>query len=269
MDILFLQVLIQGIVQGITEFLPVSSTGHMILVDATFLKMDESFSKMFEVVVQLGSILAVVVHFRQKIFDGLFTFNMKAPAWRLWLKVLPAVLPALLIGGLLGGTIQDYLYNPVTVAIALITGGIVLLIVENPRFAPSGDRLNSIDDLSFPRAVGIGAVQCLAMIPGTSRSASTIIGGMCFGCSRTLAAEFSFFLAIPTMVAASGYSLMKDGISLDSTQWLALAAGFVTAFLVAWGVVAGFMAFIRKHDFRIFAWYRIALGAVVLTWWFC
>lgn len=261
---LYLKSLIQGIVEGLTEFLPVSSTGHMILVDE-FLKMEKPFANMFEIVIQLGAILSVVIYFRKKIFDGLFSFNLRSPAWRLWLKVLVAVIPALILGGIFGSIIQKLLFTPFVVAVMLVVGGIALLLVDNPKV--TGDesiKIQEIDQLSYKQAFGIGAMQCLAMIPGTSRSAATIIGGMCFGCSRALAAEFSFFLAIPTMVAASGYSLLKDGAAVSGTQWIALAIGFVTAFFVAWGVIAFFMSFIKKHDFKIFAWYRIVLGLIVL-----
>ena len=268
--ILYWQALIQGIVQGITEFLPVSSTGHMILVNETFLKMDKAFSEMFEVVIQLGSILSVLVHFRRRIFSrALFTFDFRSPEWRLWFKVLPAVVPALIVGGIFGGVIQEHLYNPVTVATALLLGGIALIFIESPKLAPKTPRCCDLENLSYAKAVGIGFVQCIAMIPGVSRSAATIVGGMGFGCSRALAAEFSFFLAIPTMAAASGYSLLKHGTSLDRVQWIALGIGFATAFLVAWGVIAFFMSFIRKHDFRAFGYYRIALGIAVLAFFFC
>lgn len=263
--ILYLQALIQGIVEGLTEFLPVSSTGHMILVDE-FLKMEQPFSTMFEIVIQLGAILSVVVYFRKKIFAGLFRFDFSAPAWQLWFKVLTAVLPALLLGGLFGSMIQKVLFNPVVVAVMLVLGGIALLIVDHPRV--TGDdsaKIGDVGQLSYKQALGIGAVQCLAMIPGTSRSAATIIGGMCFGCSRALAAEFSFFLAVPTMVAASAYSLLKDGSAVSGSQWIALLIGFVTAFFVAWGVIAFFMEFIKKHDFKAFAYYRILLGIAVLA----
>lgn len=267
--ILLLQALIQGIVQGITEFLPVSSTGHMILVDRTFLRMDEQFSRMFEVVIQLGSILAVVVYFRKKIFDGLFRFDFRSPAWRLWFKVLPAVVPALIVGALFGSKIQKYCYNPLTVAAALFVGGIVLILIDGPVFARKKEKpIDDLEKFSYVRAVGVGLAQCVAMIPGVSRSAATIVGGMGFGCSRALAAEFSFFLAIPTMAAASGYSLLKDGFHMNTSQWLALGVGFLTAFFVAWGVVAWFMDFIRKHDFKVFGWYRIFLGGAILLYFF-
>lgn len=266
MEELYWQSLIQGIVQGVTEFLPVSSTGHMIIVDE-FLKMKEEFAEMFEIVIQLGSILSVVVYFRNRIFpfgrndDGKLTFRM--PGGGLYWKTLTALVPALVIGGLFASKITTYLYNSITVAIALIVGGIVLIVAD--RAESKLERSTDMASLSYRQAFGIGCIQCLAMIPGTSRSASTIVGGMFLGCSRTLAAEFSFYLAIPTMCAASAYSLLKHAHAMTSTQWIALGIGFTTAFFVAWGVIALFMAYIRKHDFRVFGYYRILLGAVVLA----
>lgn len=277
MDFLFLKALIQGIVEGITEFLPVSSTGHMILVDQTALKMDERFMKVFEIVIQLGAILSVLVYFRKKVFDGVFItrsgkfgIDFGTPGWRLWLKVLPALVPALILGALFGSWIQEKLFNPVTVSVMLVLGGLALILVDHParQKKAAADPITSLDQLSCKRSIGIGLAQCLAMIPGTSRSAATIIGGMGLGCSRELAAEFSFFLAIPTMFAASAYSMLKSGMDLDRTQWIALGIGFVTAFLVAWAVIAIFMNFIKKHDFRVFGYYRIVLGiAVLLFFW--
>lgn len=276
MDFLYLKALIQGIVEGITEFLPVSSTGHMILLDETVLKMDEDFTRVFEIVIQLGAILSVLVYFRKKVFDGVFItrsgkfgIDFGTPGWRLWLKVLPALLPALVLGALFGGWIQDKLFNPVTVAVMLVLGGIALILVDRPaQSKKDAVRIGSIDQLSYKRAFGIGLAQCVAMIPGTSRSAATIVGGMGLGCSRELAAEFSFFLAIPTMFAASAYSMLKSGLDLECTQWIALGIGFVTAFFVAWAVIAVFMRFIKNHDFRGFGYYRIVLGiAVLLYFW--
>lgn len=275
MDILYLKALIQGIVEGITEFLPVSSTGHMILLNGTVLKMDKEFTDVFEIVIQLGAILSVLVYFRKKVFDGVFItrsgkfgFDFGTPGWRLWLKVLPAVVPALILGKLFGDWIQEKLFNPVTVSVMLVLGGIALILVDHParQKKAAAQQITTLDQLSYSRSIGIGLAQCLAMIPGTSRSAATIVGGMGLGCSRELAAEFSFFLAIPTMFAASAYSLLKSGLDLDKTQWIALGIGFVTAFFVAWAVIAIFMSFIKKHDFRGFGYYRIALGVAVLLY---
>ena len=263
----FLKAVLFGIVEGITEWLPISSTGHMIIVDH-FIRMDEHFSKMFEVVVQLGSILSVLVYFHKKLFPITVTEkNVTLTVPRdVWQKVIVAVIPALIIGALFGSRIQEFLYNVQTVAIALIIGGIVLIAVDSTE--RENTSMQEFDQLSYRKVLGIGLIQCLAMIPGTSRSASTIIGGMCLGCSRPLSAEFSFFLAIPTMIAASGYSLLKYGANLSKTEWIALGLGFVTAFLVAWAVIAFFMAYIRKHDFKAFGWYRIALGVILLVLYF-
>ena len=266
MDPLFWKSLVQGIVQGVTEFLPVSSTGHMILFDE-FLEMGKPFSDLFEVVIQLGSILSVLVYFRRKIFPASLRKDSLTVWFFMWLKIGAAVVPALIVGAALASLIQSRLYNAVTVASSLFLGGIVLIAADSAERKNS--RLKEISDLSWGRAVGIGCFQCIAMIPGVSRSAATIVGGMFLGCTRPLGAEFSFFLAIPTMFAASAYSLMKHGASVSGNQWIALAIGFVTAFLVAWGVIALFMSWIRKHDFKIFGWYRIVLAVIVFVLFFC
>ncbi|MBR2434773.1 MAG: undecaprenyl-diphosphate phosphatase [Lentisphaeria bacterium] len=265
MDPLFWKSFLQGIVQGLTEFLPVSSTGHMILFDQ-FLAMGKPFSDMFEVVVQLGSILAVVVYFAKKIFPASLKKADLKPWFFFWLKIAAAMVPAVIVGGLLGSLIQEKLYNAVTVAIALFLGGVFIIVADSTK--RKGSVMEEFAELSWWRAIGIGCCQCIAMIPGVSRSAATIVGGMFFGCSRPLAAEFSFFLAIPTMFAASGYTLLKHGAQVSGTEWIALAIGFVTAFLVAWGVIALFMKYIRKHDFKPFGWYRIALAIVVFVLYF-
>ena len=225
--ILDLHALILGVVQGITEFLPISSTGHMIVVDE-FIKLEPEFKDMFFVVVQLGSIFAVLFYFHKKLF---------------------------------GSRIQELLYNTLTVAIALIVGGIALLWIEAIKRPVV---VSSTDELSFRRAFMIGVVQCLAMIPGTSRSASTILGSLMLGTSRQVAVEYSFFLAIPTMFAASAYSLLKHGAALTQQQWIATAVGFVAAFFVAWAVIAFFMNYIRRKDFKLFGWYRIVLGIILI-----
>ncbi len=261
---LYLKALILGIVQGLTEFLPISSTGHMIIVDE-YLKLPESFRDPFLVIVQLGSILSVIVYFFKKLFPWK---QLVVPATRkgvllFWGKVLVGVFPALLIGGLFGSKIQKALYSVTTVAIALLVGGVVLILLERRKFRPN---THDIKGMSWGKALGIGFAQCLAMIPGVSRSAATICGSLALGCSRDLAVEYSFFLAIPTMFAASAYSIMKDGIGFSGDEWGAVGVGFVTAFLVAWGVIAFLMEFIRKHDFQWFGWYRIGLGVLLLVW---
>ena len=176
-------------------------------------------------------------------------------------------LPLLIVGALIGSFIQEKLYNAITVATTLLLGGIFLIVADSAE--KKGSVKQEIAELSWGRAFGIGCCQCVAMIPGVSRSAATIVGGMFFGCSRPLAAEFSFFLAIPTMMAASAYSLLKHGAKVSGTEWIALAIGFVTAFFVAWAVIAFFMKFIRKHDFKPFGYYRIVLAIIVFILFAC
>ncbi len=260
---LFVKAIILGIVEGITEFLPISSTGHLILVNKV-IEFTGDFAKMFDVVIQLGAILSVIVYF----FRDLWPFSPNLPAERrremftLWQKTLLAVIPALVLGALFGDLIDEYLFTPMVVAITLFVGGVIILLVERRKAAVT---MTSIHQLSHTLALAIGGMQCIAMIPGVSRSAATIIGAMLLGAARPVAAEFSFFLAIPTMIAASGYSLWKAGFNLSGMEWGALAIGFVVAFLTAWAVIALFMSYIRKHDFTLFGYYRVAL-AIVVFW---
>jgi len=261
--LLYIQAMLLGIVEGVTEFLPISSTGHMIIVDE-FIHFDKSFKDMFMVVIQLGAILSVLIYFHKKLFPAA-AFRDKAAfmeMFQVWLKAAVGVIPALVVGGLLGSKIQHALFNVMTVASALVIGGVLLIFIE--KLAPKA-QVTDMAGLSYKRAFLIGCVQCLSMIPGTSRSAATIIGGLFFGASREVAVEYSFFLAIPTMCAASAYSLMKDGGHLTHGQWVATGIGFAVSFLVAWGVIAFFMNYIRKHDFKFFGYYRIALGAILLV----
>lgn len=254
--------IILGLIQGLTEFLPISSTGHMIIADE-FLDLPAGFREMFLVVVQLGSILSVLVYFRKKLFpasavqskEGFKAFFM------FWLKIAIGVVPAVIIGGLAGSAIKEHLYSTTTVAIALLIGGIVILAMEMQKRQA---KFSTIDTLPYLQAFLIGVFQCLAMIPGTSRSAATIIGALIIGTSRELAVEYSFYLAIPTMFAASAYSLLKEGTAMTAEQWCATGAGFVTAFISALAVIALFMSYIRKKDFKVFGWYRIALAVVII-----
>ncbi|MCT4595850.1 MAG: undecaprenyl-diphosphate phosphatase [Anaeromicrobium sp.] len=252
---------ILGIVEGLTEFLPVSSTGHLIIVNQ-FISFSDEFTKMFDVVIQLGAILSVIVYF----WDKLCPFGRKNILARrriinLWQKTIIGVIPALIIGALAADYIEELLFNPTTVAIALIVGGIILILVDRDNKRGS---INSIDMLDYKTAFIIGIIQCLAMIPGTSRSASTIIGAMFLGASRVVAAEFSFFLAIPTMVAASGYSLLKVGFNLTPDELKILGIGFGVSFIVALIVISVFMNYIKRKSFKVFGYYRIVLGALVL-----
>lgn len=259
-----LKVIILGIVEGLTEFLPVSSTGHLIIVN-DFVNFTGSFANMFNIVIQLGAILAVVIYFRNKLFPfgNNKTSSEKMETWDIWRKTMVGVTPALVIGGLFGSDIEEYLFNPVTVAVALFIGGIALIILENRKPL---NNINSIAALSYRTAFFIGLIQCLAMIPGTSRSAATIIGAMLLGTSRIVAVEYSFFLAIPTLFAASVYSLFLTGLALTYTQVQLLTIGFIVSFLVAWLVIAEFLKYSKKYDFKPFGYYRILLGVAVLVY---
>jgi undecaprenyl-diphosphatase len=256
--------IILGIVEGFTEFLPISSTGHLILVN-NFIGFEGKFAHMFDVVIQLGAILAVVIYFWKRLvpFGYHKTAEEKAATWTLWMKTLTGVIPALLIGGTIGKHIEEKLFDPYVVAVALIAGGLLLLWIEHSL---RESKINTIAALGYKTAFLIGLIQCLAMIPGTSRSAATIMGAILLGSSRIVAAEFSFFLAIPTMVAATGYSLMKSGLNLSSREILLTGIGFVVSFIVAWAVIAAFMKFISRNNFKPFGYYRIVLGVIVLAY---
>jgi undecaprenyl-diphosphatase len=251
-----------GTVEGITEFLPISSTGHLILVNE-FTGFTGKFANMFDIVIQMGAILSVVVYFRDRLlpFGKAASEIRKREMWDIWKKTIVGVLPALAIGAAVGNHIEELLFNPIVVSSALLIGGIALILIERKKME---SRVDSFSGLSYKLALAIGLIQCLAMIPGTSRSAATIIGAMLLGASRLVAAEFSFFLAIPTLSAASAYSLMKSGLNMTSHEMLLLGIGFVTSFFVAWGVIAAFMSYISKRDFKPFGYYRIILGLVVL-----
>lgn len=259
----FISALILGIVEGITEFLPISSTGHLIIVNQ-FVGFTEQFAKMFDVVIQLGAILSVVVYFRKRLIPfGNLKSSKNQKIFDLWKKTIVGVIPALGIGFFAAHYIEERLFNTTVVSIALIVGGLILLYIENKRHS---FRIKSMDQLTYRTAFTIGIIQCLAMIPGTSRSASTIIGAMLLGASRVVAAEFSFFLAIPTMVAASGYTLLKNGLMLTPHEFLVVGFGFFVSFVVAWVVIAGFMNYVSKKDFKPFGYYRVVLGIIVLAY---
>lgn len=260
-----LKAVILGIVEGITEFLPISSTGHLILVNQ-FISFDEHFTKMFDVIIQFGAILAVLVYFRKKLF-AFFTAEKKLnmETIKLWEKVVVGVIPALFIGALLDDKIEELLFNPTTVSIALIVWGIVLVIIESHQ---TKNKINAIADLSFKTAFFIGLIQCLAMVPGTSRSAVTIIGALLLGCTRIIAVEYSFYLSIPTIMAASAYSLLKLGFHMPMNQVILLATGFIVSFAVALLVIAKLMQYISKRDFKPFGYYRIILGGLVLIYFY-
>ncbi|MCC6145240.1 MAG: undecaprenyl-diphosphate phosphatase [Candidatus Hydrogenedentes bacterium] len=260
MDIL--KAILLAVVEGVTEFLPISSTGHMILVEDLF-QFDQpaDFAKAFLVIIQLPAILAVVAYFWKEIWPFQRSEDHFWSTFRLWTRIVAAFIPAAILGFLFDDYIEEKLFSPTVVAWALIVGGIVLIAIEMIR---RRTRVDSVHDLGYATAVCIGFFQCLAMIPGTSRSAATIIGAMALGASRSAAAEFSFFLAIPTMFGATALTVLKHGLSFTPYQWTLLSIGSLVSFLVAYGVVALFMKYIRRHTFIPFGWYRIALGVIVL-----
>lgn len=269
MFIEILKAIAQGIVEGITEWLPVSSTGHILLLDA-FWKMDASkaFFDVFKVVIQLGAILAVVVLYWQKLnpFSLKKSKAEKKSTWVLWSKVLVASIPAAIAGLALEDAIDGVLSTPVVIAAALIVYGIAFIIMESRQ--NHRVKVETVEDITYKHALGIGAFQMLALIPGTSRSGSTILGASLLGTTRTAAAEFSFFMAIPVMLGASGLkladALLLEKVSFSSEEWMLLAVATVVSFVVSLLVIRGLMAFIKKHSFKPFGWYRIVLGAVVL-----
>ena len=266
-----LKVIFLGIVEGITEWLPISSTGHMILVDEFLrLNVSDGFKEMFFVVIQLGALLAVPVIFWKKLFpfSKKSTKEEKVQIWHLWFKVVVGVLPAAVLGLLLDDFLDEHLYNFVVVAIALVVYGVAFILVE--KFKKDKEyRIESVYDITYKDALIIGAYQVLSLIPGTSRSGSTILGGMLSGVSRTAAAEFSFFLAIPVMLGASALKVLKfvmEGFTATTLELALLAVGIVVSFLVSLAVIEFLMSFVKKHSFKVFGIYRIALGALVLMY---
>jgi undecaprenyl-diphosphatase len=267
----FLKAVLFGIVEGITEWLPVSSTGHLILLDEFLhLNISEAFYEMFQVVIQLGAILAVIVLFFHKLnpFSPKKDAPQKKDTWQLWFKVIVAVIPSAVIGLLLDDWMDEHLYNYIVVAIMLIVYGIAFLFVEkwNQR---RNFRINSTNEIDYRTALLMGAFQCLSLIPGTSRSGATILGAIILGVARPAGAEFSFFMAIPTMLGASALKLLKflmDGAAATSTELMVLITGCVVSFIVSLIVIKGLMEYVRKHSFSIFGIYRIVLGIAVIAY---
>lgn len=268
-----LKAILFGIVEGITEWLPISSTGHMILLDEFIhLGVSEEFYKLFEVVIQLGAILAVVIMYFKTIFPWGFGKTKKdtKDTLNLWGKILVACIPAAIIGILLDDWLDEHLYNGVVVALALIIYGIAFIIMESKNIGSRSTK--KLNDISYKQALGVGAFQLLSLIPGTSRSGSTILGGLALGLERSVAAEFTFFLAIPVMVGASLLKLLKYilnvGFVFKASELLLLGVGCLVAFIVSILIIKFLMNYIRKHDFKVFGWYRIALGIIVLIYFF-
>jgi undecaprenyl-diphosphatase len=263
-----LKAVLLGIVQGITEWLPISSTGHMILVDE-FIKLNFSdlYVNTFLVVIQFGSILAVVSLFFHKLnpFSSRKSLSEKKDTISLWIKVIIAIIPSGVIGVLFDDKIDELFYNPITVALALIIYGIIMIYIESGH---RKSKVKDFSDLSYGLAFSIGIFQCLALIPGTSRSGSTIIGAVLLGTSRFVATEFSFFMAVPTMLGASALKLLKAGFAFSGFEWLVLGVGSLVAYIVSIFAIKFLMDYIRKHDFKAFGYYRIILGFLVLAYFY-
>lgn len=263
-----LKVIFLGIVEGITEWLPISSTGHMLLVDEWVqLNMSADFKEMFFVVIQLGAILAVVVIFWEKMFPFQFRDKtqpvLKKDIFSLWFKVAAACIPGAAVTILFDDYIEAHLHTPFVIAAALIFYGIAFIVIEiwNKQRVP---KVNQLSSITYKLALIIGLFQILSIIPGTSRSGATIIGALLIGISRTAAAEFTFFLAVPVMFGLSALKMIKFGFHFAGAEWIALGVGMITAFVVSLLVIRFLMVYIKKHDFKVFGWYRIILGAAVL-----
>ena len=265
--ILILKTIILGIVEGITEWLPISSTGHLILVDEFVnLNVSAAFKEMFDVVIQLGAIMAVVVLYFHKLnpLSPKKNRKQKHETMVLWYKVIFAVLPAAVIGILFDDAIHDRFFNPVVVAATLIIYGVLFIVIENHNERSRRRGMDSLSGLTYRMAFIIGVFQVLSLIPGTSRSGATIVGGILIGCSRTVAAEFSFFLGIPVMFGASLLKILKFGLSFTGTELVVLAIGMIVSFLVSIVSIKFLMGYVKRHDFKAFGVYRIILGILVI-----
>ena len=269
-----LKIIIISVVEGITEFIPVSSTGHILIVEGLLKTFsNEQFRNSFAFVIQLGAIMSVVFVYWKRIFPFIGTAEEQKAKWNMWFKIFVAIIPAVFlifpIVKMQGDKVslddltEKFLYNPLPIAIALIVYGIILIVIENKNKGKKA-KINSIGEISYLSAFGVGVFQCLASIPGTSRSAATIIGGMLLGFNRVVATEFSFFLAIPTMLGASAIKLMKSLGNLSTTEVMYLLLGAFISFVVSLIVIKFFMEYIRNKDFKIFGYYRIILGIVVI-----
>ncbi|MDI1299795.1 undecaprenyl-diphosphate phosphatase [Methylotenera sp.] len=263
MDILLiLKALILGVVEGATEFLPISSTGHLIIAGDLLNFLSKDKRDVFEIIIQLGAILAVIWEYRAKFIHVASHLN-ETKSRQLVINLFIAFLPLAILGLAFHHQIKDLLFNPKSVSIALIVGGFAILFIEKKLPAV---KINSVDDMDWKLALKVGFAQAIALIPGASRAGSTIIGGMCFGLSRTAATEFSFFLAVPVMFAATFYDLYKSRDLLSANDLTLFLAGFITAFIAALIVIKVLIRYVANHDFTAFAWYRIVFGAIVLAY---
>ena len=265
-----LKAVLFGIVEGITEWLPVSSTGHLILLNEfVTLKVSEAFNSMFDVVIQLGAILAVIVLFFHKLnpFAPSKSATEKQQTWNLWFKVIAAIIPSGVVGVLLDDWMDAHLHNGIVVSFALILYGIAFILVERRNQGKRLKVIGDVHDIDYKTALLIGAFQCLSLVPGTSRSGSTILGAILIGVGRSAGAEFSFFMAIPTMLGASaikGLKFVLSGVAVTGTEIGVLVVGSVVSFIVSMLVIKGLMEYVRKHSFSAFGVYRIVLGIIVL-----
>ena len=263
-----LKVIFLGIVEGITEWLPISSTGHMLLVDEFItLPMSESFKEMFFYVIQLGAIIAVPVIFRNKMFPFNLTDKtkpvIKKDIFSMWFKVLVAIIPSAILGILFDDMVEEHFGTPLTISLMLIIYGIAFIVIEKINRNKKA-KISDISGFTYPLAFIVGLFQVLSMIPGTSRSGATIIGALIFGASRTAAAEFTFFLALPTMIGASLIKLLKFGFVFTATEIFVLLLGMAVAFIVSVISIRFLMDYVKKHDFKLFGIYRIILGALII-----
>ncbi len=261
----FIKAIILGIIEGLTEFLPISSTGHLIIA-GDILNFKGDFAVLFEVVIQLGAILAVIYFYRSKIFSSIKELKPGQSGFELWSKVIIAFLPSAILGLLLKDFIEGKLFTTTTVGVALLLGALLILIVEKWRSISSTVKIQRIEDVTYRYALIIGIAQCMALFPGMSRSASTIIGGIIIGMTLKSAAEFSFFLAIPTMLSATTLSLWNGASDLTMLNWIVLAVGFFVSFITALLVIDKFLVFLTKHSLKPFAYYRFFLGFVILLY---
>ena len=261
---LLIQVVIMGIVEGLTEFLPISSTGHLILA-GSLLNFTGEKVKVFEIVIQAGAMLAVCWEYRVKIARVILDFRSDIAARRFVVNLMVAFLPAVVLGLIFGKAVKAHLFKPIPVALAFILGAFIIIVVEKRQRRVMYSRVDSVDDMSVVDALKVGLAQCFALIPGTSRSGATIIGAMAFGLSRRAATEFSFFLAIPTLFGATVYSLYKERALLSAADLPMFGVGALSAFISAFFCVRWLLRYISSHDFMIFAWYRIVFGGIVLV----
>ena len=261
-SLLLLKAAVMGLVEGLTEFLPISSTGHLILAGA-LLGFDDDKAKVFDIAIQTGAILAVIIVYWQKISSTIKALPHSAAAQRFAFNVFIGFVPAVILGLLLGKAIKAHLFTPWVVATTFIVAGFIILWAE--RRPASTVRIHEVEDMRGRDALKVGLVQCLAMIPGTSRSGATIIGGMLLGLSRKAATDFSFYLAIPTLIGAGAYSLYKERALLSMADTPVFGVGLLVSFVSAWVCVRWLLRFISSHSFEVFAWYRIVFGLVVLA----